>query len=226
MRDFLQEKVLYQSLPWAIIFTIVSAPRIIQGPFDPPVWPMIAFAFIVLMLAMGTVIAWGRQGGLAGFIPHSSWDVNRITYACILGVSVAVLLALADIPLKNILESHEKSYLAELSYPRHLNDWLILTGWNIGFTTVFFTCAGMALFSRVTRYWVTALVIVTGLRWISSMYRLSAYDLLYIWPVISATTVIFALSSCWLYARHGYPMAALFTFFTDLRHLMRHDFEC
>lgn len=220
MRDFLQERTLRLAIPWAIIFTLGSLPRIQQGPFPDTFWFMASFAFFVLTLAMGACIAWGDKGGMRGFWPPGFWRARPVAITAAIGVLVALILALFDLPLQRALQEAGLEDLEELSYPRNWSAWIALLLWNISFTSIFFTCAGMAVFSRVIRSWKIALVVVAVLRLCGSYYRLEAYDLMHLWPVATVTTLTYALSSGWLFARYGFPAVAMLAIFSAFRHLL------
>lgn len=219
MRDFLHERTLRLALPSALVLTLGSIPRISQSPSPEAFWVMIGFAYFVLVMAMGACIAWGKKGGLRGFWPGDFWRLRPVAVTAGIGVAVSLILAILDIPLQNALRESSHQFLEELSYPSDWRGWWALLLWNICFTAVFFTCAGMAVFSRVTRSWKVALVIVVGLRLLGSYYRLEAYDLLHIWPIATITTITYATASGWLFARYGFPAVATLAFFSAIRHL-------
>ncbi|MCC5790391.1 MAG: hypothetical protein JJT75_12205 [Opitutales bacterium] len=224
MRDFLQEKVLWQSLPVATVVALLAAPRIAQGPFEAGVWYLVLFAWAVSMLAAGAVFAWGRKGGLAGPFPGHALHWWPMLLAFGLGSLMALLFMGMDTFWRPLLARSPEPSLEYLAYPRNWNEWVRLVLWNIGFMTLFFTAAAMAVFARVSRRWVVALLVVVFLRFIASIYRLQAYDMGEFWPVALITTVPFSILACWLYARHGFPAVIAFTLTKDVRHLFRDDF--
>ena len=219
MRDFLQERTLRLAFPWAFVFTLGSLPRIHQGPFPDNFWFMAAFAFFVLMLAMGACVAWGEKGGMRGFWPTGFWRLRPVAITATVGIAVSLLLAILDFPLRQALEQADHAFLKEISYPSDWAGWWALLLWNICFTSVFFTCGGMAVFSRVTNSWKIALVVVVLLRLTGSYYRLETYDLLDLWPIATITTVTYATAGGWLFARYGFPAVAVLALFSALRHL-------
>ncbi|MCH8475875.1 MAG: hypothetical protein LAT55_11695 [Opitutales bacterium] len=225
MRDFLQEKVLWQSLPMATVVALLAAPRIAQGPFEAGMWYFVLFAWAVSMLAAGAVFAWGRKGGMAGPFPGHALNWRPLLLALVSGSLMAFLFTEVDVVWRPILERSPEPILEYLAYPRTWNEWVRLVLWNIGFMALFFTAAAMAVFARVSRRWVVALGVVVLLRFIASIYRLQAYDMGQFWPMALVTTVPFATMACWLYARHGFPALTAFILAKDARHLFRDDFE-
>lgn len=209
MHRYFSLKNFRQALLPGAVMTLLSAPRIFVTGLLPAHY--ILPTFILLILLMATVTAWGDCAGMKGAFPQT-----RVIFK---GVSHAIFLLVLFLPLKifwfnplfySALEETGNIQALRLVFPESLLSAAALTLWVISFEILFFQGAAMSFFAWLTHRLWAALLLSSLLRLYVTWLRLAEAGIKSDAPLILSHAVLINLISCLLFMRYGLPAPMLF----------------
>jgi hypothetical protein len=219
MRDYLAETNLLKSAWLAVIITLMSVLRIMEGRMS--LWFYVPAALLSMTLVCAAITAWSARGGMRGYLPEPAALWRGVGIALALAAALAPIYSFfVDPVLRAALAGVLKARAFDLRYPATLRGLLALVLWAAGFQTAFLCAAPMSLLSRLTGSWRAALVVTVALRIMLLHKQIAVCGVSGSVPLFYASAIATALLSCLLFARYGLPAAAAFVAALDLRPLL------
>lgn len=208
MRNFLSESNLRKAVPLAVILTLMTVGRLVQG--GRPLGVYLPMTFLVLLFMAGAVTAWGQRAGMAGIV------TDRRTFA--LGATIAAGLSLMALPLslfwldpilKPALQAATQPSTFILTYPPTVGGCLALLLWSAGFQTLFLQAAPMSLFARLTNRRAVAVGLCVALRIYVTHLQAAGAGMTTGVGLLVASAAVATSAGCLVFARFGLVPAML-----------------
>lgn len=216
MRQYFSEANFVKAISLAIPLTLMSAPRILYGGFDPLLF--LPAAFISLTLLSGMATAWSRHGRLPGLFPARRALLGGLGAAIALTVVVAPLAYFfIDPVMRQVVADTGSERLLRLEYPESARETIALVLWVAGFQVAFFVAASMSFFARLLHSRWAALAAAVAVRAFVAHLQVARGHLGYGAALFLVDTSATTALSCWLFARFGLLPPVLFALLVNLR---------
>lgn len=215
MREYLSLDNFKKAVFLAAPVSAMAILRFREGGLDP-VFLLVA-GFLVMTLAAGAVMAWGRSGGMVGAFPapRRMW----------IGAGAAAVVAAAGWPvnvfflqpwLRPAIEATGDELLVTLRYPDTFPGRVGLMLWSAGFETLIFPGAAMCFLARLTGKVGLAAVGTVALRALLLSQQLTEAGVVSAVPLFLISTALSCAIGCVLFARAGLPAAMVYAAGVDL----------
>lgn len=217
MRDFVSERNLRKAFWIGSAVTLTAVPRMQLAGVNLGIY--IPAGLLSMVAASGVATAWGRYGGLHGFVPHWRRAISGVTIAFGVAMLAWWPATRLDVALFELLHQAATPSWLTLRYPADPVAVMALLLWVAGFETVFFQAAVISYLARLTRDWRPALagaVVLRGWIWHNQINGLLDGKIPPGWMVLAVMTD--AAVAGGLYVKAGWPAAAAYAVTLNLRH--------